>query len=60
MALTAHDQTKIAAEATVDPRTVRRIYAGARSASTTRARVNEAASRLGYPLPPEPPTSENA
>lgn len=50
--LTAHDHVRIAAEAVVHPRTVARIYAAARSESTTYTRVQRAAELLGYPAPP--------
>ncbi len=49
-----HDYTRIAGEASVDPRTAQRAYAGRTTASTTYARIVEAAARLGYPPPPSP------
>ena len=58
--LAAHDYVRIAAEGTVDPRTVRRIYEGERSSSTTRERVRQAAETLGLPPPPERRESEVA
>lgn len=43
---------RLCAEATVDDRTVQAIYAGRAGRSTTRLRIEEAAKKLGYPLPP--------
>lgn len=44
---------RLCAEATVDERTVKTIYAGRSVRSTTRLRIEEAAKKLGYPMPPE-------
>jgi hypothetical protein len=49
--LTVTDQLRIAAECVVDPRTVKRVYAGERCTSTTIARVSRTAKALGLPLP---------
>ncbi len=54
--LTPIDYTRIAAEATVSPVTVKRIYAGGRCRSTTHALVRETAKKLGLALPPEEPS----
>lgn len=51
--LTPHDFVRIAAECVVDPRTVRRVYSGARCATTTRERVRRAAEQLKLPPPPK-------
>lgn len=52
--ITRPDQVRIAAHADVAPNTVHRAYAGGRSHSTTRARIERAARELGLPLPPSP------
>lgn len=49
---TSPDRTRIAAHAVVSPRTVDRCYAGARTQSTTRARIESAARELGFASPP--------
>lgn len=51
-----HDRVRIAATATVDPRTVYRAYQGHAVYSTCRARIAAAAAALGLP-PPPPPSS---
>lgn len=56
--LTPHDRVRIAAEAIAAPRTVERIYAGARCAATTRERICRAAEKLGLPLPPDAADAE--
>jgi hypothetical protein len=50
--LTTYDYVRLAAEAVVDPRTARRVYAGERCAPTTRERLRRAAFVLGLPVPP--------
>jgi hypothetical protein len=54
--MTAHDQTRIAAEAIVSVRTVDRVYRGLGS-DYSRTRVVEAAKLLELPLPPDPASS---
>lgn len=51
--LSGHDRVKIAAEAAVCERSVRRAYE-TQVSPYTRERVRRAAERLGYPPPPEP------
>jgi len=50
--ITPPDRVRIAAQATVDPRTVMRIYAGERATPNVRDRVERAARDLGLPPPP--------
>lgn len=50
---------RLAVAAVVDPRTIVRIYRGERVQSTSRARIAEAAARLGYPPPPAPDAVNN-
>jgi len=49
----AWDQLKIAAEAKVDPRTVRKAYEGGRVFASTRQAIARAAQSLGLEAPPE-------
>ena len=51
------DRVRIAAQALVCERTVRRVYAGQGTAHS-RARVRRAALELGLPLPPEVPRAD--
>jgi DNA-binding LacI/PurR family transcriptional regulator len=48
----------IAAEASVDPRTVRTVYDNKPTRELTLARINAAAKKLKLPLPPAPKGSE--
>lgn len=56
--LTPHDFVRIAAAGGLDPRTVRRVYEGKHSASTTRSRIVQTAGFLGLPPPPPDPALE--
>lgn len=51
------DRIRLAALATLSERTVHRAYEGASIASTTRARLVQAARELGLPEPPQPATN---
>ncbi len=51
--ITRNDAVRLAAQATVDPDTVRRVYDGGACHGTTHARLKDAALKLGLPLPPE-------
>lgn len=53
--LSSHDRTRLAAEAIMCERTVRRIYGGKGGTEYSRLRVAAAARKLGLPEPPEPP-----
>lgn len=52
MKLTEQQVRQVAAEAMVDPRTVSKIYAGAKSKAMVRERVVSAAKKLRVPAPP--------
>lgn len=52
MTLTSHQVLQIAAEAAADVRTVRKLYAGGRSPSLVRGRIEAAAKKLKLPGPP--------
>ena len=43
---------RLAAESLADERTIAAVYSGRRVTSSSRLRIEEAARRLGYPLPP--------
>lgn len=51
--ITTTDLVRLAAHATVDPRTVARAYEGGPVTSSTHARLTVAALALGLPLPPK-------
>ncbi len=53
--LTTTDVIRLAAQATLHPRTVERCYGGAPATESTRARLRAAALALALPLPPCPP-----
>lgn len=57
--LSSHDRTRLAAEAIMCERTVRRIYGGKGGTEYSRIRVAAAARKLGLPEPPEPSTSSS-
>lgn len=57
--LTASQRFRIAAEAIIDPRTVKRAYSGARCTSTMHALICRTAMQLGLPLPPDQLPSEH-
>ena len=53
MTISSKDVRRIAAEASVDPRTVARMYQGKKTRHLARERVVEAVKKLKLPAPPE-------
>jgi hypothetical protein len=54
MKLTAHEVRRVSVTALVDPKSVRRCYAGGPVRTLTRLRIERAARELGFPVPPRP------